>query len=478
MRDGGVRLAAAGLTPCRDHFVVGAVRCALPASTVRSPSPFARNQRPTRLERQRPAIAAAAVAAARQGHRRVLAVGVDQGGTAVDHQLAPDVGQAQRRVDGADAVQRGQGLRVELEARTGQRQHQHRALDQLRAPGGQARLPLALAGLLGLAHAVFRIVAACACVQVRRHGRVDADRTGEQPAQVGVGAELAAPLRVGLVQQQAIGRAAGVAEGTHEAGRVDEPGQGIDGIGAPLFGRGQAQAHAGVLGQAFVDLQRRFLGGGTGEAGAPRLAEGEGVGEALAACSRLVLHERMGQRPPFHLQQVAAVEAVQVAVAGFVAGQAQRRLLAVEHLVQQHHPQQRRFRRQRPQQLRPAGAGPVHGGVGQHGVGGQGAHVRAFAGDQRALGVGLVGDHGAVGRIDDHQRPAQRYAPQRSAVAFAQRLRLRDHLAGRCRIRCGGCRSGQGQRGERPKHPGGARRVPTADHAYAHSNLPFDAAGR
>lgn len=287
-------------------------------------------------------------------------------------------------------------------------------------------------------------------------GRVrgtDAVRPREQCAKIGVGIEPAVPAGIGLVEQQAIRGAAGIGERTHEAGRVEEAGKGVDRVGAALPVVGQAQANAGVFRDSFVDFQRGLVGGGLVEQAAALVPEGERIGNAVAPRPFVIGHQRLGERAPLQLQQVAALPHVEVAVARLVACQPQVALDAVEHLVHQEHAQHPWFKRHRPHQLRPLGARPFDARVGQHDLRGQLANEGPVAGLQHATAILLVGNHAAVDRVDDHDRPAQRPAPQRAVVALAQPPGFLEHVqrAGLARACRGGRHRLRDQAGEQEK---------------------------
>lgn len=245
----------------------------------------------------------------------------------------------------------------------------------------------------------------------------------------GVG-EMVAPAGGRLVQQQAIGRTGGIGE------RADETA--IDNVRAKVMqrrldtcgARWVADEHAGVLGQALVQFQRRFFLRCRRELAVALGAECECVVHRSVLRHCIGGRERIRKRAPFQLQPVASFKCVEVLVAAFGrGGDGQRRLQPMEHFVSQQRTAPGHVLRQWPEQLRPAYAGPFHGGVGNDRIGRKLAHEHLATRLQRAVYIRMRGGDLAALRIDQHQRPAQGLPPQLAAIGLAQVLCLDEDSA-------------------------------------------------
>ena len=83
-----------------------------------------------------------------------------------------------------------------------------------------------------------------------------------------------------------------------------------------------------------------------------------------------------------------------------------------------------------PEHLRPPNARPIDGGVRDVLIGGEHADERAVLRPQHALRIALARDDRPARRIHEHDRPAERHAPELPGVGRAERVRLREGARG------------------------------------------------
>ena len=167
---------------------------------------------------------------------------------------------------------------------------------------------------------------------------------------------------------------------------------------------------AGVLRQAFIQLERILLGGRVRESLATPLAKHHGIRQRLA-----VPTQRCRQRAPLELHQISPVQRVEMRVGNFVRDEAELRLNAMEGFVSEQHATLIRIGRQRQQHHRPAIAVPVDRRIRDR----HRSRPRAFA-DL----VIAPRDEMTRLRLDENRRSAKRHAPHAPVVARAHGIEL------------------------------------------------------